>query len=411
MAKSIDINGFWTIKDNPLTKEGVFPYLGRQIDPMGRKYDLVQDAIYWVYRPFSEINNADTLASFENKPFIDEHEMLGEGCTSTDCKNIAGVVNNIRAKNGMMIGDFTIYSDDIKKEILAGKKQLSLGYRSSFKKESGVFDGHAYDFVQVGMVGNHVALVDRGRCGSDVRIFDKQLVIDSLEIPQMELNREELKSLIDGMDEDTLVKAKDAIDDLVKNKADDAKKPDETVADKADDKKDDTKKTEDEKPEAEVKAEDEKPEEKKPADGEEKPVEDKKPDEEKSCDKPCEDKDVEKPVETKDEAVPTMDEAAIRKDAAVQYQKAVRLHDALVPHIGEFTMDEMFTEQAVAEYGCKKLVEKNLIEDSALNAGSEIATLTGFLAGCKDNSAKVVTVDKADTPKTAFDFRAAYLAK
>ena len=430
MAKSIDINGFWTIKDNPLTKEGVFPYLGKQIDPLGRKYDLVQDAIYWVYRPFSEIQNAETLASFENKPFIDEHEMLGEGCTSTDCKNIAGVINNIRAKNGMMIGDFTIYSDQIKKEILSGKKQLSLGYRSSFKKEHGVFDGHAYDFVQVGMVGNHVALVDRGRCGSDVRIFDKQLVIDSLEIPQMEINREELKSIIDGMDEETLAKAKASIEDIVGKpeakvvpaqgigqpvKDEDVgagKKPegnttDEKPADDADCKKPteddkDVKSASEEKP-----CEDEKPDEKK---GDEKPCE--KPcEDEKPCGDKCEDKKEEKPVETKDEAVPTMDEAAIRKDAAVQYQKAVRLHDALVPHIGEFTMDEMFTEQDVAVYGCKKLVEKNLIEDSALNAGSEIATLTGFLAGCKDNGTKVVTVDHGVEPKSAFDFRAAYLAK
>ena len=73
----------------------------------------------------------------------------------------------------------------------------------------------------------------------------------------------------------------------------------------------------------------------------------------------------------------------------------------------------MFTEKDVAVYGCKKLVEKGLIMDSDVNAGSELATLTGFLAGRKGAcSAKVVTVDGA--PKAAakkFDFRKAYLAK
>lgn len=406
MAKKIDINGFWEIKDNPLTKEGVFPYLGNQIDPSGERFGLDPKKIYWVYRSFDEIANQDTLSSFENKPFIDEHTMLGEGCTSTDCKNIAGVIHRIRAdkSRGMMIGDFTIFSDEIKREIMNGKKELSLGYRSAFEQKSGVFDGRAYEFIQTGMIGNHVALVDRGRCGSDVRIFDKSIICDHMEIPQMELNREELKAILDGMDEEMLVKAKAALEGLTSKPVED-EHPEEPKADE-----DDPKKVEDE-----CKDEESKPAEDPKKDDEKKPTEDAPKCEDKES-KPKEDES--KPTETKDEAikeepeVPVMDEAAIRKDAAIQCLKAQKLHDALVPHIGEFTMDEMFTEQAVAEYGCKKLVEKNLIADSDLNAGSELATLTGFLAGCKDKSAKVVTVDhdieKVETP---FDFRAAYLAK
>lgn len=385
MSKQVDINGFWEIKDNPLSKEGVFPYLGKQIDPTGKRFGLDPDRIYWVYRSKKELSNPETLKSFENKPFIDEHVMLGEGCTPTDCKNIAGVIHNIRVKGDMMIGDFTIYSDDIKREIMNGKKQLSLGYRSAFEQKHGVFNGRAYDFIQVGMVGNHVALVGRGRCGSDVRIFDKSIVCDSLEIPQMVINKEELKSILDGMDEATLAKAKKALEGLKTPVQDEHPTPAHTEQ-----KKEDKVETKDEKPEVKTEKKEK--------------------------------------VETKDEAlaatattktekkvekVETMDEAAIRKDAATQYGKAIKLHDALVPHIGEFVMDEMFTEKDVAVYGCKKLVEKGLIMDSDVNAGSELATLTGFLAGRKGAcSAKVVTVDGA--PKATakkFDFRKAYLAK
>lgn len=44
--KQIDHNGFWHIEDNPISKEGVFPYLGRQISP-----NLEPEKIYMVYRP------------------------------------------------------------------------------------------------------------------------------------------------------------------------------------------------------------------------------------------------------------------------------------------------------------------------------------------------------------------------
>ena len=386
MAKKVDINGFWEIKDNPLTKEGVFPYLGKQIDPSGSRFGLDRDRIYWVYRSKKEISNKETLSSFENKPFIDEHEMLGEGCTPTDCKNIAGVIHNIRCKGNVMIGDFTIYSDAVKSEIMNGKKQLSLGYRSSFEKKAGLFEGRAYDFIQVGMVGNHVALVKNGRCGSDVRIFDKSIVCDSLEIPQMAINKEELKSVIETMDEATLEKAKTALDALKTPTQDGAEGTEGATAEGT---------TTVETTDGGVQTAASEPKEAKKTEVQDGGVQ-----------------TAEGTPAGEKPAVATMDEAAIRKDAAVNLRKAIDLHDRLVPEIGEFTMDEMFTEQDVAVYACKKLVEKNMILDSDVNAGSELATLTGFLAGRKEEKTKVITVDGApkSEPTAGFDFRSAYKA-
>lgn len=378
MAKKVDINGFWDIKGNPLTKEGVFMYLGKQIDPKGEKWGLDQERIYWVYRPRSEISKEETLKSFDGVPFIDEHDMLGEGCTPSDCKNIAGTIYNVRMKGDAMVGDFKIYSDGIKREISNGKKELSLGYRAEFKKSPGIFKGKAYDFVQVGIVGNHVALVNRGRCGSDVRIFDKSVVCDSLTLEMQNMNKlDELKAILDGMDESMLAKAEKALMAVKDGCSEDE---------------------EAKKEEANKKSEEEEAEKKKTAEDEA----------DKNAAEDADDKKADEKKATEDAAIAAAEQekkiAAVKDEAIKSYKEAVALHDQLVPHIGEFVMDGMDTAQAVAEYGCKKL-ELNV------NAGSEIATLTGFLAGRKGKAEKVVTTDEAAKPAHAFDFKAAYLAK
>ena len=77
-----------------------------------------------------------------------------------------------------------IYSEDMKDKISNGKKEISLGYFCKYEKRPGVFNGEVYDYEQIDMVGNHGALVDAGRCGSDVKVFDKALrsTFDAMEI-------------------------------------------------------------------------------------------------------------------------------------------------------------------------------------------------------------------------------------
>lgn len=175
MGKEVDTNGFWRIKDNPLSKEGVFPYLGKQIDAK-----LEPNKIYWVYRPMSELSKPETVESFNAVPMIDEHEMIGEGWTPYDDRPAGGVIYNTQAKDGKLYGDIRIFSEKLKEEIESGKKELSMGYECSYEPEHGIFEGKEYDFVQRNLRGNHVALVNRGRMGHDVRVYD-HYTFDTLE--------------------------------------------------------------------------------------------------------------------------------------------------------------------------------------------------------------------------------------
>lgn len=175
MSKEIDDNGFWLIEGNPVSREGVFPYLGKTISPR-----LEPNKVYQVYRPYSELSSPETLKSFDGIPFIEDHEMLGDGFTSTDLRTPQGVLMNTRADSGMIVGDLKIFSDSMKESIRSGKKELSLGYKCNYRLEPGVWNGQHYDAVQTDLRGNHIALVDKGRMGSAVRVYD--WAFDALEI-------------------------------------------------------------------------------------------------------------------------------------------------------------------------------------------------------------------------------------
>ena len=167
MAKIVDENGFWLIKSNPITKEGVFPYLGRTISPQ-----LEPNKIYSVYRSFDELSDPETLKSFDGVPFINDHEMIGKGFTPYDKRQAAGVLMNPVAQNGMVRGDLKIFSESLKDTISGGKKELSLGYKCDYELCAGEWNGQPYDAVQKNIRGNHIALVDKGRMGADVRVYD-----------------------------------------------------------------------------------------------------------------------------------------------------------------------------------------------------------------------------------------------
>jgi hypothetical protein len=143
--------------------------------------------------------SADTLSqsvpTWDNppKPFINDHEMLGEGFSKIDDRPVQGVIHNPVFENDTLYADISVYSESLKQKIEDGKKELSLGYFCKYRKEKGVYKGQAYDYVQEDMVGNHIALVDNGRCGSDVKVIDSKCTMDSLDIVEKFESENDLK--------------------------------------------------------------------------------------------------------------------------------------------------------------------------------------------------------------------------
>ncbi len=163
-ARKIDENGFLFVKGCPISSFGIFDYGAGQLGLPGDPNRLVK-----VYRPESAVNDPDAMESFKNVPFIVDHEMLS-GFTDDDeaeapeDKGVDGVLTgNVYYEAPWMRGDLKIFSRKAQKALAQNKKDLSLGYSCDFDLTPGVFDGQAYEVVQLNLRGNHIALVDEGR--------------------------------------------------------------------------------------------------------------------------------------------------------------------------------------------------------------------------------------------------------
>lgn len=178
-ARQKDVNGYIQIDKNPISRIGVFPYLGRNISPA-----CEPDKVYNVLRPAEELGDPEAMRSFSLIPLINDHTMIGEGFTPAEEKGVEGITGEkVVFEDGVLYAPLRIFSESLKNEISSGKTHLSLGYRvREWEEKKGVFNGEEYDFVQRGLRGNHIALVDQGRMGSGVAVLDCHFACDSMEV-------------------------------------------------------------------------------------------------------------------------------------------------------------------------------------------------------------------------------------
>lgn len=221
--RQTDVNGYLLVRDNPITKVGVFPYLGREIGAPDA------DRIYQVYRPQEELEKPETIASANLVPWIDEHEFLGVEGTPAEKKGVQGTTGeSARFEYPYLRNSIRAYSDFMKNLIDRGKVELSPSYRCRYEFSEGVFDGQRYDAIQRDIRFNHLASVEEGRTGPDVAVQDcLTITYDSAEFIKMELTPEilqQIRALIEQvLAEQTAAAGSD--DDLEKKPGSDAETP------------------------------------------------------------------------------------------------------------------------------------------------------------------------------------------
>lgn len=193
--RSKDENGFLIIKDNPIAKAGVFDYLLSEIESDVKEAD---DEIVRVCRTFDELKRVKD--NFANKPIKFTHLWVGDENKQAD--GAIGSIITADDASEMLKADLIIYNPDLIKVIESGEiVELSPAYTGSVEKTNGRYNGEAYEYLQsVGCI-NHLAVVERGRSGSDLRIND-------------ELNKQCQK--IQNTEEETMASVKELKEKLAK---------------------------------------------------------------------------------------------------------------------------------------------------------------------------------------------------
>ena len=189
-VRSIDDNGFLHVAISNISKEQVAPYMGHEI-PNYERLGLKPDEIYKVYRPAEELKKAvissngipiqlDHHADFADSPAKDTRV----GSTGTD-----GIFNAPYLQNSLHIQD----AEAIKRINDGSMRELSLGYRYTPVKKSGIFGGEKYDLIMTDISCNHLALVEEGRAGHDVLVKDSKPKFTEDQKMDQEVEQKELE--------------------------------------------------------------------------------------------------------------------------------------------------------------------------------------------------------------------------
>ncbi|SPY33224.1 DUF2213 domain-containing protein [Pasteurella canis] len=151
-----------------ISKVGVFDYHASELG-------LQETAVKKVARTENSLFSDRTLASFEGVPLTIGHPE--QGVNAKNWKDLSvGVVRNVKRVGDTLAAEAWVYDDNAIKLIQdEGIEELSCGYDCDIVTTT-VQDA---DFEMSPMIGNHVAIVAKGRCGPTVKFADEDKSIMS----------------------------------------------------------------------------------------------------------------------------------------------------------------------------------------------------------------------------------------
>ncbi|WP_449411079.1 DUF2213 domain-containing protein [Methylobacterium komagatae] len=158
--------GFLLIRDVAIARTGPQDYRADEVpvEPGPLGYVVIE-------REEQDVFDPATLASFEGVPITNDHPSVLVSPENFKDYTV-GFINNVRRGEGhqshLMLADAWIYCASAIADVESGKRQVSAGYEANYVRlEAG-------RGKQTNITGNHLAIVDRGRCGPVCAFGDKE---------------------------------------------------------------------------------------------------------------------------------------------------------------------------------------------------------------------------------------------
>jgi len=163
--QSLTNDGYLICKDVPIARTGQMYYGPNEVPVSdgGTGHVVIE-------RYPEEVFRDETVSSFEGKPVTMDHP--DDFVSPENWSGLSkGVTMNVRRGEGMesdfLFADLMIYDKQAIADVRSGLREVSCGYDADYEE---IEPGRG---AQRNIIGNHVALVERGRCGPRCAIGDK----------------------------------------------------------------------------------------------------------------------------------------------------------------------------------------------------------------------------------------------
>ncbi len=168
-ARRIDADGRLHIERSHISKSNVCVYYGEEI-PGFAELGLDPKRVYKLLRDPVELERA--ASTFARLPILSRHVPVTVDAPRPDLV-VGAIGSDVAFVAPYLDADLCIWDAAAIAGVEANKvRELSCAYRYVPVMEPGEFDGVAYDGKMTQIMGNHLALIEVGRAGSDVIVAD-----------------------------------------------------------------------------------------------------------------------------------------------------------------------------------------------------------------------------------------------
>ncbi|MDC5430809.1 DUF2213 domain-containing protein [Acinetobacter baumannii] len=163
-TREITPEGYLLCRDVPIARIGTLMYADGEVPVTADNTGLII-----IYRGEDVLFDPITIASAEGKPVTDDHP--ADWVTPDNWKELSkGFVKDVRrgedGDSDYLVADILVTDKETIQKVLDGKVEISLGYDADYVETS---KGKG---LQSNIRVNHIALVEKGRCGSRCSIGD-----------------------------------------------------------------------------------------------------------------------------------------------------------------------------------------------------------------------------------------------